>query len=88
MLDIDSNVQKPVKLINIATALSAALTLAVSAANPFGVFGFDLRGDGPPVQIHIFEGITTRVQHPKDLVKFDAYHATVWLVLSGSKGAD
>jgi hypothetical protein len=76
------------KLFNIASALSAALTLAASAANPFGVFDFDLRGNDSPAQIHHFEGITTRVQHPKDLVKFDAYHASVWLVLSGPKGAD
>lgn len=120
------------KLLNIASALSAALTLAASAANPFGVFDFDLRGDDPAAQIHSldgigFDGITTRLQHPKDLVRLEAYqkakpdlkifaalfnidhtkpekfdrdqlrkavamlavhNAKVWLVMSGTKGAN
>lgn len=66
------------KLIRLISVFLVSVVVTAGAANPFGVFDFDLRGDDPAAQIHSldgigFDGITTRVQHPKDLVKLDAY---------------
>lgn len=60
------------------TTLFFATLLAANAANPFGLFDFNLRGKTPADQIHSldgigFDGITMPLNAPKDLVKLEAY---------------
>lgn len=60
------------------TTLFFATLLAASAANPFGLFDFNLRGKTPADQIHSldgigFDGFTLPLSAPKDLVKLEAY---------------
>jgi sugar phosphate isomerase/epimerase len=60
------------------TTLFFATLLAANAANPFGLFDFNLRGKTPAEQIHSldgigFDGITLPLNAPKDLVKLEAY---------------
>jgi|LakMenEpi05May12_1017382.scaffolds.fasta_scaffold00480_2 sugar phosphate isomerase/epimerase len=62
-------------------SLMAFLSMSASfaaAANPFGVFDFDLRGKTPAEQIHSidgigFDGITMWINNAADLAKLEAY---------------
>ena len=55
-----------------------ACSAIFAAANPFGVFDFDLRGKDPAEQIKSldsigYDGITMQLKTPKDLEKLEAY---------------
>ncbi len=57
-----------------------ATLLAASAAQPFGVFDFNLRGKTPAEQIHSldgigYDGITMQLNTPKSLATLEAYQA-------------
>jgi hypothetical protein len=59
-------------------AFIAMTTSFVAAANPFGVFDFDLRGKTPAEQIQSidgigFDGITMWINNVTDLAKLEAY---------------
>ncbi len=65
-----------------STVLLSALLLSTAcvafAANPFGLFDFNLRGADPAAQIHSldgigYDGITMPLNNPKDLEKLEAY---------------
>ena len=63
--------------IRIVTVLACSALIA-SAANPFGVFDFNLRGKDPAEQIHSldgigYDGIAMPLKTPQDLAKLDAY---------------
>jgi sugar phosphate isomerase/epimerase len=62
------------------TACFFATLLAASAANPFGVFDFNLRGTTPAEQIKSldgigYDGITLPLNNPKNLATLEAYKA-------------
>lgn len=62
------------------TAFFFATLLAVNAAQPFGVFDFNLRGKTPAEQIHSldgigFDGIAMLLNTPKNLATLEAYKA-------------
>ena len=66
------------KLLKLISAFSVTCALTAAAANPFGVFDFDLRGEDPAAQIHSldgigFDGIAVPLQSAKDLAKLEAY---------------
>jgi sugar phosphate isomerase/epimerase len=55
-----------------------AFLLPSMAANPIGVFDFDLRGKDPAEQIRSldgigFDGVTVQLNQPKDVLTLDAY---------------
>lgn len=62
----------------ILSTLLFCLAPAAFAANPFGLFDFNLRGADPAAQIRSldgigFDGITMPLNNPKDLAKLEAY---------------
>ena len=63
---------------NLIATLLASTALYAAAANPFGLFDFNLRGKDPAEQIHSldgigYDGITMPLKTPKDLEKLEAY---------------
>jgi sugar phosphate isomerase/epimerase len=66
------------KTTNLIATLLTSSALFAAAANPFGLFDFNLRGKDPAEQIKSIEGIgydgiTMPLKTPKDLVKLEAY---------------
>lgn len=62
----------------ILSALLLSTAYVAIAANPFGLFDFNLRGADPAAQIHSldgigYDGITMQLNNPADLAKLEAY---------------